>query len=308
VGKLQQPFPIYFLRFIKMNTTNTEKHIVVAGATGKQGGAVARHLLRAGFRVQALTRRPQQPPALELTRLGAQVVAADLEEPASLAAALAGAYGVFSVQNYWEKGVGYAGEIRQGRQLADAARAAGVVHYVQSTMAAASSFTGVRHFEAKAEVEKYIDSIGLPRTFIGTVYFMDNVLDPNMGGSLTFPVLAGSLQTHTPFQMVAVDDIGAVVARVFEQPQQFIGQRIDVAGDRLTVAQMKAAYTNASGRRPKGYRIPAWLMRMLNEEFAAQLAWSNQVGWLFGPEETRALVPDALSFEQFLRQHQVQNL
>lgn len=287
---------------------DTHNCIVVTGATGKQGGAVARHLLRAGFRVRALTRRPQQLPALELKRLGAEVVAADLEEPASLAAAVAGAYGVFSVQNYWERGVGYEGEIRQGRHVADAAKAAGVAHYVQSTMAAATSFAGVPHFGAKAEVEKYVDSIGLPRTFIGTVYFMDNVLDQKMGGSLTLPVLAGSLQPHIRFQMVAVDDIGAVVARVFEQPRQFIGQRIDVAGDWLTVAQMKTAYVHASGRHPKGYRVPAWLLRLLNKEFAAQLAWSNEVGWSFGPEATRALVPGALSFEQFLRQHRVQNL
>lgn len=85
------------------------------------------------------------------------------------------------MQNYWEKGVGFAGEIRQGKNLADEAKAAGVVHFVQSSMAAAEDFRGVAHFASKAEVEKYVEQITLPRTIIGTVYFMDNLLDSKMG-------------------------------------------------------------------------------------------------------------------------------
>lgn len=109
----------------------TPKTIAVVGATGRQGGAVVRHLLRTGdFRARALVRDKTSPAAARLPSLGVEVHQADLEDPSSLEAALAGADGVFSVQNYWEKCVGYDGEIRQGKNLALAAKRAGIGHFV----------------------------------------------------------------------------------------------------------------------------------------------------------------------------------
>jgi uncharacterized protein YbjT (DUF2867 family) len=110
--------------------------ILVVGATGQQGGAVARHLLANRRNVRALTRNPSSEAAERLRREGAEVVTGDLDQPDTLAAALLGVQGVFSVQNFYEPGVGHDGEIRQGRALVDAAKAAGVPHFVQSTMAA----------------------------------------------------------------------------------------------------------------------------------------------------------------------------
>lgn len=287
---------------------DTQKIILVVGATGKQGGAVVRHLLEAGFRVRAMTRNPNSDAAKTLATLGAQPVKANLNEPNTLGAALAGAHGVFSVQNYWEKGVGYSGEVRQGKALAGAAKKAGVKHFVQSTMAAASSFEGVEHFASKKAVEDCIRTLELPYTFVGTVYFMDNVLDPKMGGGMTFPTLAGTLGKHTPFQLLAVDDIGAVVAEVFKQPERFVGERVDLAGDKLTVAEMKTVYHSVTGQRPKPYSIPGWFLRFLNGEFAAQLKWHKQVGWQFGPEVARTIYPSMTSFETFLKRHNVTGL
>jgi uncharacterized protein YbjT (DUF2867 family) len=207
------------------------------------------------------------------------------------------------VQNYWEHDVGYEGEIRQAKLVADAAKQAGVTHYVQSTMADAVSFHGVEHFESKAVVEHYIDLVGLPRTFIGTVYFMDNLLDPTMGGSMTFPVLSGTLNPQTLFHMIAVDDIGAMAAAVFRNPEQFIGEKLNVAGDVLTVGEMKDVYRHVMGKRPRAYRIPAWVLRLMNKEFAQQLHWHNCVGWTFTVERARDIHPGLMSFEQFLRIH-----
>jgi len=280
-----------------------EKIILVAGATGKQGGAVARHLLQAGFKVRALTRTPDSDRAKQLQRQGAEIAIGNLDDRDSLARAVEGVGGVFSVQNYWEPGVGYEGEVRQGRNLADAAKQAGVKHYVQSTMADAASFQGVEHFESKAEIEYYVNHIGLLRTFIGTVYFMDNLLDPKMGGPMTFPVLAGSLRPNTPFHMVAVDDIGAIVTAVFQNPAQFIGTKINVTGDILTVSQMKAVYRQVTGKQPRPFSIPAWLLRIMNKEFAQQLHWHNQIGWTFGSEQAKRIHPALLNFEQFIRTH-----
>jgi uncharacterized protein YbjT (DUF2867 family) len=138
-----------------------EPLILVCGATGKQGGAVARSLLERGFRVRALTRDPQKPEAQALAEQGAEVVQGDMEDRSAVDQVLVeGAYGVFSVQNFWE--TGYDGEVQQGKTVADAARAAGVDHFVYSSVGSAHRQTGIPHFESKWEIEEHVRQIGLP--------------------------------------------------------------------------------------------------------------------------------------------------
>ena len=212
----------------------TLKTIAVLGATGRQGGAVVRHLLNSGdFRVRALARDKNSATAARLLSLGVDVRQADLEAPAALETALAGADGVFAVQNYWEKGVGFDGEVRQGKNLANAAKRAGVGHFVQSTMAdgAIPFAEEVRHFRSKKILEEHIDSVGLPRTFLGTVTFVDNILVPELGGAWTFPFISGILSSETPYHVLAVDDIGGVAAAVFNEPDRFIGRKFNDQGE-----------------------------------------------------------------------------
>jgi uncharacterized protein YbjT (DUF2867 family) len=175
-------------------------------------------------------------------------------------------------------------------------------------MADARDFQGVRHFESKREIEKYIDSIGLPRTFIGTVFFMDNLLDPKKGGRMTIPTLSGSLDPTTHFQLLTVDDIGAIVAQVIENPQRFLGKKVNIAGDCLSVGQMKEVYRRTVGKEAKSFRIPRWLLRILNGEFAHQLQWHNDTGWDFSLEEAKSIHPQMTTFEEFLLQHKITNL
>jgi uncharacterized protein YbjT (DUF2867 family) len=129
------------------DTQNVERLILVCGATGKQGGAVARSLLDRGFRVRGLTRDPQKPDAQALVKQGAEVVQGDMEDRSDMGRALEGAYGVFSVQNFWE--TGYDREVQQGKTVADAAKAAGVEHFVYSSVGSAHRQTGIPHFESK---------------------------------------------------------------------------------------------------------------------------------------------------------------
>jgi len=131
--------------------TSDARPILVAGATGRQGGAVVHRLLRRGHRVRALTRDPAKPDAQDLTRAGAEVTPGDMNDRASLDAALVGVRAVFSVQNFWD--AGFDAEIRQGRNLADAAVAAGVEHLVYSGVASADRNTGIPHFESKWAIE-----------------------------------------------------------------------------------------------------------------------------------------------------------
>src|SRR5215204_4627383 len=154
------------------NKQNEERLIVVCGATGKQGGAVARSLLERGFQVRALTRNPQKQEAQALADQGAEVAQGDMEDRSSMERSLEGAYGIFSVQNFWE--TGYDGEVQQGKTVADAAKAAGVEHLVYSSVGSAHRQTGIPHFESKWEVENHVREIGLPYTILRPVFFMQN--------------------------------------------------------------------------------------------------------------------------------------
>lgn len=275
--------------------------VLVTGATGKQGGAVARNLLSAGFRVRILARNPLKPAGVALQEKGAEVVQGDMEDISSLRPAVADVYGVFSVQNYWEKGVGAAGEIRQARNLADAAREAGVKHFVQASVADAERALGVEHFECKWEVEQYIDQIGLQRTFLGEVFFMESFLEK--GGSMILPLISSTVEKTTRMHMISVEDIGAITTVVFQNPETYIGKKILIAGDRLTVDEMRQTFERVTGRKAKRWSFPRFIARLLSAEGYRQLKWNNSPGWQFSLDEARAIGVELTSFEQFIKKH-----
>ena len=277
-----------------------DKSILVTGATGRQGSAVVRYALRRGFTVRAITRDPDKPSAQALKSQGVEVFRGDMEDASTMALALKGVYGVFCVQNYWEKGVGYAGELRQARNLIQVAQAERVSHFVFSSIVGCDNAHSVEHFEAKWEIEKLVDAAQLPRTFIRNVFFMENFLDPK-GGQLMFPVLAGALKPATRFHMISADDIGWFAAEAFAKPDQYLGKMIEIAGDRLTVAEMKQVYANATGKRPSNMKFPFWLLKILNGELAKQFQWNNDVGWHFDVQPIRQNHPDLISFERFCK-------
>jgi uncharacterized protein YbjT (DUF2867 family) len=282
--------------------------VLVTGATGNQGGAVARHLLAQDAKVRALTRNPNSAKAQELIALGAELAVGDLTEMASLDRALNGINVVFSVQDFWAKGVGYQGEVQQGLNLANAALRARVAHFIQSGMAQGTRIEGIEHFESKRAICDHVKKIGLPHTIIGTVYFMDNFLDPKRGGGMTFPTLSGTLKTNTKMHMLAVDDLGAIATHIIKNRERFLGKYIDVASDCLTLSEMKRIYERVSGKVPKSWLLPAWVLRLFNKDFAKQLAWQNDPGWSFSVEPSRSMNPALTSFEQFIRKHRIQNL
>src|SRR6185503_14665380 len=142
------------------------KTIAVTGGPGHQGGEVARKLLADGWKVRALTRDVNKPAAQELKSLGAEIVAGDMDDRAQLDAAFDGAYGVFSVQNFWLPNVGFEGEVRQGKNVADAAKAAGVGHLVYSSVGAAHRGMGQKHFESKWVIEQHIHALDIPYTIL----------------------------------------------------------------------------------------------------------------------------------------------
>lgn len=280
----------------------SEQIVLVTGATGRQGGAALRHLLDRGWRVRAFTRNPDSPAARKVARLGAEVVRGDLDDPRQVRQAVSGTYGIFSVQDFWAKGVGYEGEIRQAKNLVEAAKEAGVQHFVQTSVSRCDEAPGVEHFRSKHEIERLVDEAGLPRTHLRTVFFMDNFIDPNFG-KMMLPVLSGALDPETRFHMVAVDDIGALAADAFDGPGEYLGRTIDIAGDELTIAEIRALYAEVTGRKAPWFRMPRWIFRRLNRDMARQFAWNNSHGWHIDVEEVRAQRPGLKSFRSWLQEH-----
>ncbi|MFN7843998.1 MAG: NmrA/HSCARG family protein [Pirellula sp.] len=279
------------------------RKILVTGATGRQGGSVARSLRSIGVSVVALTRRTDSPAAKQLRAIGCEVVGGDLSDRRSLDAAVKGCDGVFSVQSYWEKGVGMEGEVLQGRHMIAAAAEAGLSHLVQSTMATAEDVSDVPHFVSKRRVEEILAASEVPHTLLGTVYFMENMLDPKMGGAMTIPSLAGSLRKTTHLHLMSYHDIGPVAAELFLNPGEFLGKRVDIAGDCLTVEQMRHIYHDVTGRNSKWYSLPAFLLRLLAKEFSEQLRWHNEHGFRFDVVEVRKRFPALMSFREFIANH-----
>lgn len=293
----------------------TVKRILVTGATGAQGGALIPLLLEKGFAVRALTRNPDKPSAQALLHRGVEIAAGDLDDSPSLEEACTDCYGVFALQNFWEKGVGYQREIDQGIRLADAAAAAGVEHFLQTSVAGCEEAGNVLHFASKWAIEQHIEKLGLPFTMLREVFFMENFFEPVMGNkgkkainpALVLATLDGCLNKNVPFHMVTVDDIARASVEIFCHPEKFIGTKPDLASDVLTVAQMKTIYRQVSGKRPLPFRIPLWALRLTNAEAARQYVWNNTVRWRFDLATVREDFPFLTSFETFLQQRLAAN-
>ena len=253
-----------------------EKTILITGATGKQGGATLRHLAkRGGFKLRAMTRKPDGDAAKALSALGAEVVAGDLNDAASLERAVAGAWGVFAVQNTWEAGVEK--EEEQGKRLAKVARDKGVQHYVYTSVGSAHKKTGIPHFDNKFRVEQMVKELKFPsHVIIRPVFFMENLPSPWF---LNGDKLVTSLKPTTKLQMIASDDIGKFAADAFVRADKWKGVELDIAGDAATMPEAATAVSAAVGRPLTYQPIPIEAVRQNSDDFARMLEWFDAVGY-----------------------------
>src|SRR5262245_30410765 len=150
---------------------DTWRIILVSGATGRQGGGLITHLLAGPWRIRALTRNPSGRAAQDLARRGVEIVQGDMDDPESLKNAMQGVHGVYSVQDFWT--VGAKREVQQGKNMADAARATGVEHFLYSSVGGAERNSGISHWETKWAVENHIRKLGLPATILRPAAFME---------------------------------------------------------------------------------------------------------------------------------------
>jgi uncharacterized protein YbjT (DUF2867 family) len=302
------------------------KTIAVIGATGAQGGGLVRAILadRGGpFRARAVTRHPDSDKAKALVAAGAEVVAGDLDDAASLGPAFAGAYGAFCVTNFWEH-LSPERELVQAGNQARAAKDAGLQHVIWSTLEDTRKWVPlsddrlptlqgkykVPHFDAKGEADQIFRDLGVPTTFLLTAFYWDNLIyfgsGPQRGPdgqlAITFPMDEKQLPG------IAAEDIGKCALGIFKRGREFIGKTVAIAGEHLTGSEMAAALTRALGQEIRYNNVPPEVYRSFPFPGADDLGNMFQFkrdfnDYFVGARSiafTRSLNPELQTFAQWL--------
>lgn len=261
-----------------------------------------RHMLRKGWKLRALTRDPNSKEAQALRVGGVELVQGDLDDSASLERAANGVYGIYSVQDYWT--VGAKREVQQGKNLASAARKAGVEHFVYSSVGGAERNSGIEHWETKWAIEQYIRKLGLPASIIRPAAFMENYYVDQVEIGILKGKLMDPIRGDKSYQTIAVDDIGAFIALAFERPKDFIGVELEIAGSELTNVEAAEVFSRVLGKRVKFRKLPMPLVRLfLGREFYQMFRWFNAEGFMADIARLRQDYPEVhlQTLEEWLR-------
>jgi uncharacterized protein YbjT (DUF2867 family) len=303
-----------------------KKVIAVVGATGMQGGGLVRAILaeKGGeFSARALTRKTGSEKAKELAKLGAEVVAADLDDVGSLKRAFAGAYGAFCVTNFWEH-FSPEKEIDQARNMAQAATAAGLKHVIWSTLEDTRKWVPlsdnrmptlmgkykVPHFDGKGEADRVFAETGVPTTNLLTSFYWDNLIYFGMGpkkgpdGKLAITMPMGDKKLPG----IAAEDIGTCALAIFRKGRDYIRKTVGIAGEHLTGGQMAVALSKALGQEIRYNAVTPEAYRMFGfpgaDDIGNMFQFKRDFNDLFcgarEPEVARGLNPSLQTFDQWL--------
>jgi len=303
--------------------------IAVVGASGAQGGGLVRAILNdkhGGFTVRAITRDVQSDKGKGLAALGAEIVAADLDNPESLKKAFSGAYGVFCLTNFWEH-FSPEKELTQAKSQAWAAKESGVQHVIWSTLEDTRKWVPlsdqrmptlmgkykVPHFDSKGEADAEFAKRGVPTTFLLTSFYWDNLIHFGMGpkkgpdGVLAFTLPMGDKK----LPCIAAEDIGQCALGIFKKGREYIGKTVGIAGEHLTGMQMATALAKALGQpvrynavTPETYRGFGFAgaedlgnMFQFNCDFESDFCGARNL------DQSRSLNPALQTFDQWLAQN-----
>ncbi len=305
------------------------KIIAVVGATGAQGGGMVRAILAdksQEFTARALTRHPDGDKGKALQKAGAEVVAAELDDPKSLQQAFAGAYGVFGVTNFWEH-FSAEKEVAQAANIAEAAKQAGVQHVIWSTLEDTRKWVPlsddrmptlagkykVPHFDGKGEADDVFRRAGVPTTFLQTSFYWDNFIYFGAGPQRTPD---GALALMYPMDDkrlpgIAAEDIGKIALGIFKRGKELIGKTVAVAGEHLTGAQLAAQMTRALGQTIEYRSVPPEVYRGFGFPGADDMGNMFQYkrdfnDYFVGTRDlkfARELNPELQTFDQWLAKH-----
>jgi len=308
------------------------KIIAVIGATGAQGGGMVRAIQAdktGSFAARAITRNPNAEKAQALRAAGVEVVAGDIDKPETLGKAFAGAYGAFCVTNFWEH-FSAEREVTQARNMAQAAKAAGLQHVIWSTLEDTRKWVPleddrmptlqgkykVPHFDGKGEADHFFRDLGVPTTFLLTAFYWENLIyfgaGPQRGPdgtlAITFPMDEKKLPS------IAVEDIGKAAFGIFKRGREFINKTVGIAGEHLAGEEMAGALTRALGQEVRYNNVPADVYRsfgfpgaddlgnmfQFKRDFNEYFRGARDLGF------TRNLNPELQTFEQWLAKHKDQ--
>jgi uncharacterized protein YbjT (DUF2867 family) len=279
---------------------STNRLIAITGATGSQGGAAARHLIANGWRVRGLTRDAKGRGAQKAAALGVELVEGDMGDPAALDRLVQGAYGTYAVTDFFRNGLQK--EVQQGRAVADAAARAGVSHFVFPSLALSEQNTGVPYFEAKVAIERHIAQVQLPATILRISIFMEDLVVAKYAPPIWWGTVRRTVGPDKRLFWVAVDDVGAIVAKVFADPQAHLGRTVMLAGDFKSFNEAREIFKRVTGKTPRAISAPLWLVRrVVNADLVPMWQWLGQhpVEGDMGP--VRALHPQIRDMESWLR-------
>ncbi len=264
--------------------------VLVTGATGQQGGAVAKVLHGDGHSVRAITRNPQGDQAKLLADQGIELVTGDFNDGQTIVRAAEGVDAAYLMGTPFESSP--AAETEHGQQAIDALKAAGVGHIVYSSVGSADKKTGIPHFESKFAVEQHLISSGVPYTISAPVFFMENHTSPWTQPPLSSGTLALAMPANRKLQQIAVSDIGAFGALLIERRDSVFGKRYDIAGDELTGTESAAVLSKASGQPIEYSEVPIEVVRGMSEDLALMYEFFVSAGYSADVEGLRRDFPE----------------
>ena len=264
--------------------------VLVIGATGLQGGSVARELLDRGHSVRAFTRNADSSAARRIESLGADLALGDAQDQESVIRAATGVDAVYAMTSFFESGLN--AEVHQGRLIADAVNAAGVDNFVYASVGNADKSTGIPHFDSKYEIEKHIKLLGIPHTIVAPVLFSENLLTPLMLPGLTQGRIALPIPPDRPVQMISVHEISSFIVLVLENPDRFLGKRIDVASDELTGTQEAEILSDVIGHDIEYIQVSMANAYEMRPDAAKMYEWFDEVGYSADIEALRRDYPE----------------
>lgn len=281
--------------------------VAVTGATGRQGNAVARALLAEGWLVRGLTRDPTRKRAQVLSALGVETVQADMDDAASLDRAFSGVHGVYSVQNFMISGLD--GEVRQGRNVAEAAERTGVEHLVYASAGTGERGTGIGSWESKLDVEERLRELELPVTVLRPTAFMEVMTDPaffpSVGVWNVWPKITGGCFEAL---WICCRDLGVIAEKVFADPGRFLGVDLALAVDRRSLDECRQIYARVFGRPPRRLPLPVWMLDRFAHDTVTLWRWLRTTDFDADLDVARSIHPTALGVEAWLEQQKAASM
>jgi uncharacterized protein YbjT (DUF2867 family) len=276
------------------------KTVFVTGATGNQGGAVVRHLVKKGFYVKALIRNPGSPRAQLIVQDHVELVQGDLNDPDSYKNYLQNVDAVFCNLHFLE---GVDKEIQQGLNLVTISKEQGVKHFLYSSVVGCDLNTGIPHWDSKFKIENHIKLTGIDFTILRPASLFENLLVPQvksriLKGKLVLPSRKDIVQ-----QFIGTDDIGRISSVVLYNPTKYAGRTISLASEQLDGSELAAVFSKVLKRDIKFQQLPMFIVRIvMGKGLTKMFRWINDNDAVFVKdiEENKKEFPGMLSIEKWI--------